>query len=58
MSLFICAKCKCVENTALSSYWWGDKDKPLCSECGEFKKWHGRFEKEKWDGKQEVLNPE
>lgn len=45
MSLFICAKCGCVENTALSTYWFRKnlkytdgleeyQDKPLCSECG------------------------
>jgi len=47
MGLFICAKCNCVENTALGWYWsyqepdmllWDDnnkefKGKPLCSEC-------------------------
>ena len=50
MPLFICAKCGCVENTALSTYWFRKnlkyidgleeyQDKPLCSECGmaEFK---------------------
>ena len=45
MPLFICAKCGCVENTALSTYWFRKmlkytdgleeyQDKPLCSECG------------------------
>ena len=49
MSLFICAKCGCVENTATSDYWVvvhnlfpieydgslkGYEGKPLCSECG------------------------
>lgn len=45
MPLFICAKCGCVENTALSTYWSRNllpyaeelkeyEDKPLCSECG------------------------
>lgn len=48
MGLFICEKCKCVENTALGHYWsrkykddyvWDDDNKnyagnPLCSECG------------------------
>jgi len=52
MSLFICAKCGCVENTATSSYWaliGGDDDwmydltllpykgMPLCSECATLK---------------------
>lgn len=53
MSLFICAKCGCVDNTAVSSYWSlmnvryrnirydGDLQKyagkPLCSECGLLK---------------------
>lgn len=45
MPLFICAKCGCVENTAISTYWFRKnlkyvsgleeyQDKPLCSECG------------------------
>ena len=45
MPLFICAKCGCIENTALSTYWFRHnlkytdgleeyQDKPLCSECG------------------------
>ena len=47
MPLFKCAKCGCVENTALGHYWtrhmvdnydWSDvgeqyKGQPLCSEC-------------------------
>lgn len=47
MPLFICAKCGCVENTALSTYWSRNllpyaeelkeyEGKPLCSECGMF----------------------
>lgn len=49
MSLFICAKCGCVDNTACSGYWSmitsknlhyteklkEYKGKPLCSECGK-----------------------
>ena len=49
MSVFICSKCGCIDNTATSSYWtiihnifpdapWDEhiieyKGKPLCSEC-------------------------
>ena len=47
MGLFICAKCNCIENTALGHYWSKDvvslnlpddmkefeSGKPLCSEC-------------------------
>jgi len=41
MGLFICDKCKCIENTALGQYWnrnsgiYPEKDdgKALCSEC-------------------------
>lgn len=47
MPLFICAKCGCVENTALCSYWSRNllpyveelkeyQGKPLCSECGMY----------------------
>ena len=46
MSLFVCEKCECIENTALGHYW--GQDKKLCSECGRGK-WHGRFEKRKFD---------
>jgi len=56
MSLFICSKCGCVENTALCLYWIGNKDKPLCSECDpKINKWHGIFKKEKWTN-EVVLN--
>lgn len=48
MSVFICSKCGCVDNTATSDYWamvnmperydWSKMPeyygKPLCSECG------------------------
>ena len=33
MSLFICEKCKCIENTALCGYWWKENKPALCSEC-------------------------
>ena len=48
MPLFVCQKCKCIENSALGSY-WGQKKK-LCSEC-KTGKWHGRFKKEKFNPK-------
>jgi hypothetical protein len=48
MSLFVCEKCQTIENTALGKYW--GENKKLCSECG-WEKWHGRFEKEKFDPK-------
>lgn len=53
MSIFICSKCGCIDNTATSDYWalmrspneykWSEelaqyKGKPLCSECGHIKK--------------------
>lgn len=41
MPLFACTKCNCIENTATSSFWNGNK---LCSEC-QTGKWHGYFEK-------------
>jgi len=47
MSLFICSKCKCVENTALCNYWLKGKKPPLCSKCDpKIKKWHKRFKRE------------
>ena len=43
MSIFVCDKCGCIENTALGFYWgknfkdmWADKslqDLAICSEC-------------------------
>lgn len=47
MPLFICAKCGCVDNTALTTYWSRKmvpyseelkeyEGKPLCSECGMY----------------------
>jgi hypothetical protein len=47
MPLFRCAKCGCVENTALGNYWWNTQHegKPAwCSEC-DTGTWHGRFPK-------------
>lgn len=53
MPLFVCSKCNCIENTALSGFWFRDPgdNKPLCSECDPAFKigWHGRFPKEKFD---------
>lgn len=52
MPIFECRKCGCVENTAVSGYWWKSYKDPsriaLCSECDpEIGKWHGMFEKKK-----------
>ena len=47
MPLFMCPDCKCVENTALSEFWYQrdfEKVDPQCSEC-RTGKWHGAFEK-------------
>ena len=55
MPLFICSKCKNVENTALCGYWYR-KSEPLCSKCDpEFGKWHGIFKEEKYDPKEYKL---
>lgn len=57
MGLFKCAKCECVENTALGLYWtkhnpeffvWSKeneafKGKPLCSECAPEKLTNGNY---------------
>lgn len=55
MPVFMCSKCGCIENTAVSNYWTRNMhhtglnkpdNPPLCSECDpEIGKWHGRFEK-------------
>lgn len=48
MSLFMCTKCGCVENTACCNY-WSRKSAGLpleCSECDPATgKWHGVFPK-------------
>jgi len=48
MSLFVCEKCGCVENTAVCGYNWRKKDDPkLCSECDPcFGEWHNCFTKQ------------
>lgn len=49
MPLFVCEKCKCIENTALCDYWSAlvEGTPKLCSECDpEIGEWHGVFEKE------------
>lgn len=57
MSLFKCEQCGCLENTALSRYWFREEDKAkgitkgeaLCSGCHpSTKKWHGLFPQEPW----------
>ena len=48
MSLFSCRKCNCVENTALSNFWYNSfyGKQILCSECDpEINKWHDEFPK-------------
>ena len=57
MSIFRCEGCGCVENTALSRYWFRNEEKELtdgralCSECHPTtKKWHGVFPKQSADG--------
>lgn len=49
MSVYICEKCGCIENTALGGYWRNvaNKEPPMCSECNTGK-WHGEFEKCHW----------
>jgi hypothetical protein len=50
MSLFKCSGCGCVENTALSGFWFKGDKPPLCSECDpEIGQWHGLFPKEDAD---------
>jgi len=59
MPLFVCSKCKCIENTALAVGrgrlgYWGNSDNPLCSECLNGK-WHNCFKKEKFDEKKHKI---
>lgn len=55
MPLFVCKECQCIENTALSGYWWRifnalDK-RALCSGCDKtfVNGWHNKFSKEKFN---------
>jgi hypothetical protein len=48
MPLFICHRCKCVDNTAASDFWLRAREgtpERLCTECTTGK-WHGRFPKD------------
>lgn len=55
MPLFVCDRCKAIENTALGLFAtrgrYGNSKEALCSECAPIKenwfdgKWHGQFEK-------------
>lgn len=58
MSLFVCEKCNCIENTALCWYWSRLNKEKLCSKCDpEIKKWHDIFPREKFDkNKHEVID--
>lgn len=47
MPVFRCSKCGCIENTALSGYWFRNGKPPLCSACDPaIGKWHNKFKKE------------
>jgi len=56
MSLFVCDKCKVIENTAAGHYWTrglnGSDKRALCSECMPVNfmkkggKWHNLFKKQ------------
>lgn len=51
MPCFICTKCGCMENTAVSKYWKRRSEgrELVCSACDEeIGKWHGRFPKKHW----------
>ena len=52
--LYVCSRCKTIDNTACGGNYWfiDDKKKALCAECNpKYGKWHGRFPKEKFDPK-------
>lgn len=62
MSIFRCTKCGCIENTALSNYFWNvyeEKKPALCSECDpEIAKWHGEFPKATPESEGYVTGPD
>ena len=49
MSVYICEKCGCIENTALGGYWSNSlrKEPKMCSECNTGQ-WHNQFKKKHW----------
>ena len=49
MSVYICEKCGCIENTSLGGYWDNEfnNEPKMCSECNTGK-WHNQFEKTHW----------
>ena len=49
MSIYICEKCGCIENTALGGYWKNarNKEPKMCSECNTGV-WHNEFPKKHW----------
>jgi len=42
MGLFICAKCNCIENTALGWYWSSDESKEMIILPPELEQYHGK----------------
>ena len=61
MSIYICEKCGCLENTATSNYWVNKLNKRalFCSEC-DTGEWHNKFPKKHWSeyGIQALLEEE
>lgn len=61
MSVYICEKCGCIENTGLGGYWSNvrNNEPRMCSECNKGE-WHGEFEKRHWTeyGAKELLRLE
>jgi hypothetical protein len=61
MSVYICEKCGCIENTALGGYWRNVRNNQprMCSECNNGE-WHNEFEKRHWTeyGTKELLRLE
>lgn len=60
MSLYVCDKCNCIENTALSHYWHKNRSlghEDLCSKCdSSIDKWHDCFPQRQYDGDEIVIN--
>ena len=61
MSVYICEKCGCIENTAIGGYWENvrNNEPKMCSECNTGK-WHNQFSKDHWSklGVKELLRLE
>jgi hypothetical protein len=52
VSIFVCDRCGCIDNTALTNYWVRrqHEGRALCSACDPtIGVWHGHFDRRQYD---------